>query len=234
MHGYRGLTGACHTLYNDIVIGGLADNFILLFLDSGNDFPQHCLLVFGKVFGQQLIVCHHFAVVIIQQLSLFNLISPLQLQVNGNLSITGSGITAFSKTVFIIGIGHRGPPVHYSLMGGVYGYASLADIDALLLFQRFVIKVNSAEIGLRLCLLISLQCPLHLLVKRHAVFQQVNQFRIVIVEMVQHIINFFPHTSHPLAVDFQIVVDNGKGLLQKCFFLLSGGTVYFALFVLAH
>ena len=70
--------------------------------------------------------------------------------------------------------------------------------------------------------------------QRHAVFQQIDQLRVVVVEMIQHVIDLFPHSFDLFAVYFQIAADDGKGLLQKCFFLPAGRAMYIALFLLTH
>ncbi len=129
MHCHRGFSGSCHSLHNNIVVGGFPDNIVLFLLDGGHDLPQHGLFVFRQVFCQQFVIGHNFTVKIVQKLSLFNLISPLQLQVNVHLFVAGSQVAAFSQPVFIVGIGHGRPPVDYGLMCGVFGNAPLADVE---------------------------------------------------------------------------------------------------------
>ncbi len=96
VHGHSGLSGTCHTLNDDIVIGRFADDDILLLLYGGHDFTEHSLLIFGQIFGQQIVIGHHLAVKILQELSGFDLIGALSFQVNGDLFIAGSRVAAFA------------------------------------------------------------------------------------------------------------------------------------------
>ena len=77
VHGHGGLTGTCYALHDDVVEGGLADDFILFFLDRGDDLAQYGLLVFGQIFGEKVVVGDHFAVEIIKQLTRFYLVGAL-------------------------------------------------------------------------------------------------------------------------------------------------------------
>ena len=82
VHGHRGLAAACHPLDNQVGKGGFADNGVLLFLDRGDDLPQHSLLVPGKVFGQKIVIGNHFCVIKIEEPAILNLVGSFQLQVD--------------------------------------------------------------------------------------------------------------------------------------------------------
>ncbi len=82
MHCHGGFARACHALDDQTVIGGLADNIVLLFLDGGDDLPQHSLLVPGKVFGQKIVIGNHFCVIKIEEPAILNLVGSFQLQVD--------------------------------------------------------------------------------------------------------------------------------------------------------
>ncbi len=222
MHGHCGLAGTGHPLDDDVVIRGFAYDVVLLFLDGGDDLSQDSLLVFCQVFCQQFVVGHHLAVVVIQKLSVLDLICALQLQVDGNLSVSRGGVAASAQTVFIVCVCHRRPPVDHSLAGGVPGNASFADVDALILLQHLVVKVNPAEIGFVPSPLVPFQGTLHLVVQRHAVLQEIDQLRVVIVKMVEHVVDFFPHPGYLSAVVFQVFMDDGKGLFQELLLRLPG------------
>ncbi len=79
VHCHSGLSGACNTLYNDIVIGGFAYNFILLLLDSRHDLTQHRLLILGKILHQQVVVGHNLSVKIADKPPFIDFIGPLKL-----------------------------------------------------------------------------------------------------------------------------------------------------------
>ena len=130
------------------MVGGFADDIILFLLDGCNDFSQHSLLVFGKVFRKQFIVCYHFAVVIVQKLSVFDLVGPFQLQVNGDFSVPRRCVAAFAKTILIIGVCYRCSPVNYGLVGSVFENSPLTNVNTLLLFQQLIIEVRLISSGL--------------------------------------------------------------------------------------
>ena len=223
MHGHGGLPGACHPLDDDIVVGGLADDFVLLLLDRGDDFAQHGLLVLGQVLGQQLVIGDDLAVKIVQQPAFVDFIGALQVQTDGYLPVSRRRVAALPQAVLVVGVGHRGAPVHHDLMGRVTGDAASADVNGLVPAQRLVVEVYPAEIRLAQGFLVPLIDHAHLVVQGHGVLQQVDQFRVVVVEVVQHHIDFRPQAVHLLAIVGQIVTDDGERLLQECLLVLPGG-----------
>ena len=80
MHGHCGLAGARRSLYDHVVLGLFADDFVLLLLDCGNDLAQHRLFVPRQIFCQQFIVGHHIRIVEVLQLIIFDLIGALPRQ----------------------------------------------------------------------------------------------------------------------------------------------------------
>ena len=55
MHGHGGLAASGHSLDDDVLKGGLADDLILLLLYGGDDVSQDGVLVLGQVFYQKLV-----------------------------------------------------------------------------------------------------------------------------------------------------------------------------------
>ena len=232
MHGHGGLAGARHALDDDVVVGGLADDLILFFLDGGHNLAEHGLLVLGQILGQQVVIGHDFAVEIVQELAGFDLIGALQHQLDVYPPVAGGSVAAFSQSVLVIGIGHGSTPVYDDLVGGVLRDAAPADIEGFHFVQRLVPEDNPPEIGLSLGLLIALQGPLHVQVHGGKVLQGVDQLRVVVMEMIQHDVDFRAHVIHLPAIAFQIVTDDGKGLFQESLLGLSGSALYS--FLLLH
>ena len=74
MHGDSGFTRTGNTLYDDIVVRRLPDDIILLFLDRRNDLTQYSLLVFGKIFSQQIVIRDNFRIEKIKKSAVLDLI----------------------------------------------------------------------------------------------------------------------------------------------------------------
>ena len=213
MHGYRCFPGTGHALYDHIVVGRFTDDVVLLLLDGRYDFSQHRLLVLCQVFSQELVIGNHLGIVIIQKLSVFNFIGSLHLQVDFYalaciMPAVRRRITALSQPVFIVGIRHRRPPVHYHPVGGILRYPAAADVEGFGLVKRLVTKNDSAEIWFLHGLFISCQRPLHVIMQCNRIIQDRVNLCIVIVVMLQHFIDVGLHACHFPAVVFHIVVNH--------------------------
>ena len=77
MHCHSGLTGAGGSLNDQVMLRLLANHFILLLLDRCDDLPQNRPLISGKIFGQELIVCHNIRIIKIPEAVIFYLIGAL-------------------------------------------------------------------------------------------------------------------------------------------------------------
>ena len=128
MHGYGCLPGSGNTLYNDVVIRRFTDDVVLFLLDRCDNFAQNCLLIFRKILCQKLIIGNDFRVEVIEQLSVVNLISSLQIKTDWKLPAIRCMIAAFPQSVFIVRICYRCTPVHNHLMRCILRNSSASDI----------------------------------------------------------------------------------------------------------
>ena len=129
MHRHCRFPGARHPLHDHIVIGRFPDDFVLFLLDGRYDLTEYRLLVSGKVFGQQIIIGNHLRIKIVKELSFFNLVGTLQLQINGKLLPVGRRITAFSQPIFIICVGNRRTPINDHLVCCIFCNPASSDIQ---------------------------------------------------------------------------------------------------------
>ena len=146
VHGHRGLAAACHPLDNQVGKGGFADNGVLLFLDRGDDLPQHRVLVLGQVLHQQLVIGSHIAVIITLQSAFFHIISAFQAQVDGDGFLVRQSVLARAQFVLIVDTGNGGPPVRDQHVCLVAEHPVFADVDPLLQFRRALRVVDAAEV----------------------------------------------------------------------------------------
>ena len=241
VHGNGSFSGSRHSLDNDVVVGGLADDIVLLFLDGGHNLSQHSLLVSCQVLGEQLVVGHHRTVKVIQKFPLFNLVSPLHFQVDLHLSVARGHVAALAQAVLVVDIGHRGPPVHHYLVSAVPGDASLADIEGFFLSQSLIVKDDSAEVRFFLCLFIPLHSHFHVVMQGNGVGQDDVNLSIIVVVVFQHLVDFRLHSADLLSIVCQICLDDRERLLQESFLSLPGCSryllarlVFFSVFFLIH
>ncbi len=162
VHRHCCLAGTRHSLDNQVVVRGFPDNLILLLLDRGHNFSQYRLLVFGKVFGEKIVIGNHLTVKIIQELPILYFIGTLQPKVNFHLHAPRRSVTASAQAVFVIGVSHRGTPVHHHPVGGIFGNSAPSYIKGFLLPQRFIPENDPAKVRLIKCLFIPGKGTLHM------------------------------------------------------------------------
>ena len=82
-------------------------------------------------------------------------------------------------------------------------------------------KNNSPEVGLFQRLFIALQCPLHMGVHGYGIVQDRQDFRIVIMIMLQHFIDILLHLSNFLSIFPHVVTHDPQSFRQISFFRLT-------------
>ena len=82
-------------------------------------------------------------------------------------------------------------------------------------------KNNSPEIGLFQRLFIALQCPLHMGVHGYGIVQDRQDFRIVIMIMLQHFIDILLHLGNFLSIFPHVVTHDPQSFRQISFFRLT-------------
>ena len=213
VHGYGCLSGSGNTLYNDVVIRRFTDDVVLLLLNRCDNFTQNCLLIFRKILCQKFIIGNDFRVEVIEQLSVVNLISSLQIKTDGKLPAIRCTIAAFSQSVFIICIRYRCAPVHDHLMRRILRNSSPADIQGFLLLKRLIQKINPSKIRLLCCLLVTHQGRLHMIPHRYRVAHLRVDFYIIVVIVLQHFLNLLTHLTDFALVIFHITLHDIQRLV---------------------
>lgn len=142
------LPDARRSLYDHVVLGLFADDFVLLLLDCGNDLAQHRLFVPRQIFCQQFIVGHHIRIVEVLQLIIFDLISALPRQGDVVFSLPLYGIRDIPQSGIVIYAGNGCSPVDDLRFCRVIRNDTSADIVDLVFFQFFVPEIDSAKVGL--------------------------------------------------------------------------------------
>ena len=213
MHGYGCFSGSGSPLYNDVVIRRFTNNVVLLLLNRRNNFAQNCLLIFRKILCQKLIIGNDFRVEVIEQLSVVNLISPLQIKTDRKLPAIRCTITAFAQSVFIICIRYGRTPVHNHLMCRILCNSSPADIQGFLLLKCLIQKINPSKIRLLCCLLVTHQGRLHMIPHRYRVAHLRVDFYIIVVIVLQHFLNLLTHLTDFALVIFHITLHDIQRLV---------------------
>ena len=79
-------------------------------------------------------------------------------------------------------------------------------------------KNDSAEVGFVLCLFISLQGALHMVVQSDGVVEDGEDFCVIVMIMGKHFVDILLHPRNFSPIMGEIVLHDGKRLLQVGFF----------------
>ena len=169
---------------------------------------QAGLLIFGQVLGQDIIVGNGLGVKDILKLTIFNLIGPLQLQIDPHFFTLRRMVTGSAKSVFIINICHRRPPVNDNGMDDILKNAAPANVISLLCIRRLIMEIDTPEIGLFQRPLIARQRAAEKIVHSIGVFQFIDQLRVIIVKVSLHIVDARPQSCHISFISDQIITDD--------------------------
>ena len=206
MHGHCGLAGARRSLYDHVVLGLFADDFVLLLLDCGNDLAQHRLFVPRQIFCQQFIVGHHIRIVEVLQLIIFDLISALPRQGDVVFSLPLYGIRDIPQSGIVIYAGNGCSPVDDLRFCRVIRNDTSADIVDLVFFQFFVPEIDSAKVGLFPRLFRPAQILVHELETGICIVPQGLGLLVVLVEFLLHGMQFFRQSLYTLPVGIHLAL----------------------------
>ena len=218
MHCHRGLPAARDSLYNDIAIRGFADNLILFLLNRRDNLPEHRFLILCQILSQQLVVRDHLGIIIINQSVSFNLIGALPPKLYSADRMIGHLKDTFAKTVFIIDIRNRSPPVNDQNRRRPVRHSALPDIEGLGL-PPLLLHVDSSEIRLLQRFPVLMQRRFHIVVHGNRIGQFRKYLGIIMAVAVIHILNLRVHDPDLLLIRFNIAPDHLNTGIQIRFFL---------------
>ena len=128
MHCYCCFSRSGDPLYDQVHLRRPADHRILFFLDCGNNLAEYGAFIFGKVFCQQLVICHHVRVKEIDQPVICDFVGPFPFQVDFTGTFIFYSISAFPYRIFIVDRSDGRPPVYDYRFRSISGNADASDI----------------------------------------------------------------------------------------------------------
>gem|GEM_PF-5809576 len=215
MQSDRSLARSGDPLHDGVMVGILADDLVLFFLDGCDDIPQDHVLMLSQIFDQKLVVGRHVAVVIAVQDALFDIEGPLQHQVHVHRFLLGDLIPGLAQLGLIVKLGYRCPPVDHDRLGSFvlidrrFRNTVFADVNALLAAFRRLFVIDAAEIRLVQGLAVFIQLLVN--VGQHAgsdrqVLRHLGvQLPIARGDLIVQFIPLLPYRLHFLLIQAEVV-----------------------------
>ena len=158
--GHGRLSRSGDALYDQVHFRRSPDDGILFLLDRGNDLPEDRTFIAGKIFCQELVVCHYVRVEEIDQAVVCDLVGPFAFQVDLAVPFILDCIAAVSDRVLVVNGRNRCAPVYDHGFGTAVGDTDPSYIVGLSIGDLRVLEVNAAEIRLQPRLPAAEQVPL--------------------------------------------------------------------------